>query len=92
MFTFSVTAVRAVLLRGRIDAFMNGGFRNPHYGLSPGKDEKPGIWLVGDEGVYIMSNGILAAGQQPLVVYAEECDPKTNPEMLALQAPAFRER
>ncbi|MCZ0737720.1 DUF3085 domain-containing protein [Phreatobacter sp. AB_2022a] len=80
MFTFSVMAVRTVLLRGRIDAFMNGGFRNPHYGLSPGKDEKPGLWLVGDEGVYIMSNGILAEGQRPLVVYAEECDPKTNPD------------
>ena len=80
MFTFSVTAVRAVLLRGRIDAFLNGGFCNPHYGLSPGKDEKPGLWLVGDEGVYIMSNGILAEKQRPLVVYAEECDPKTNPD------------
>lgn len=80
MFTFSVMAVRAVLLRGRIDAFLNGGFRNPHYGLSPGKDEKPGLWLVGDEGVYIMSNGILAEKQRPLVVYAEECDPKTNPD------------
>ncbi|HQS45134.1 MAG: hypothetical protein B7Y12_02610 [Rhizobiales bacterium 24-66-13] len=80
MFTFSVTAVRAVLLRGRIDAFMNGGFRNPHYGLSPGKDEKPGIWLVGDEGVYILSNGKLAEGQSALIVYAEECDPKANPD------------
>lgn len=80
MFTFSVMAVRAVLLRGRIDAFLNGGFRNPHYGLSPGKDEMPGLWLVGDEGVYIMSNGILAEKQRPLVVYAEECDPKTNPD------------
>ena len=79
MFTFSVTAVRAVIMRGRIDAFLNGGFRNPHYGLAPGKDEKPGVWLVGDEG--IMSNGKLTEGQQrPLVVYAEECDPKTNPE------------
>lgn len=80
MFTFSVTAVRAVLLRDRIDAFLNGGFRNPHYGLSPGKDEKPGLWLVGDEGVYILSNGKLAEGQRALVVYAEECDPKTNPD------------
>jgi hypothetical protein len=80
MFTFSVTAVRAVLLRGRIDAFLNGGFRNPHYGLAPGKDEKPGLWLVGDEGVYILSNGKLAEEQRPLVVYAEECDPKTNPD------------
>ena len=80
MFTFSVTAVRAVLMRGRIDAFLNAGFRNPHYGLAPGKDEKPGLWLVGDEGVYILSNGKLAEEQRPLVVYAEECDPKTNPD------------
>ncbi|MEQ1945276.1 DUF3085 domain-containing protein [Mesorhizobium sp. VNQ89] len=80
MFTFSVTAVHAAITRGRIDALMNGGFRNPHYGLAPGKDEKPGVWLVGDEGVYIMSNGKLAEGQRSLVVYAEECDPKTNPD------------
>lgn len=78
MFTFSVTAVHAVITRGRIDALMNGGFRNPHYGLAPGKDEKPGVWLVGDEGVYIMSNGKLADGQRSLVIYAEECDPKAN--------------
>lgn len=80
MFTFSVTAIHAVITRGRIDARMNGGFRNPHYGLAPGKDEKPGVWLVGDEGVYIMSNGKLADGQLSFVIYAEECDPKTNPD------------
>ena len=27
-----------------------------------------------------MSNGKLAAGQRPLIVYAEECDPRTNPD------------
>lgn len=80
MFTFSVTDVRAVILRGRIDAFNHGGFRNPHYGQAPARDEKPGLWLVGDEGVYILSNGKLAKGQRPLVAYAEECDPKTNPD------------
>jgi hypothetical protein len=80
MFTFSVTAIHTVITRGRIDARMNGGFRNPHYGLAPGKDEKPGVWLVGDEGVYVMSNGKLAEGQRSLVIYAEECDPKTNPD------------
>ena len=76
MFTFSVTAIHAVITRGRIDARMNGGFRNPHYGLAPGKDEKPGVWLVGDEGVYIMSNGKLAEGTRGLVIYAEQCHPK----------------
>ncbi|MGX7743947.1 DUF3085 domain-containing protein [Rhodopseudomonas parapalustris] len=80
MFTFSVTDIRAVIMRGRMDDFQNGGFRNPYYGLRPGEGEKPGAWLVGDEGVYLMSNGELAEGQRPLVVYAEECDPKTNPD------------
>ena len=78
MFTFSVTDIRVVTMRGRLDAYVNGGFRNPHYGMYPGRDEKPGVWLVGDEGVYILSNGKLAEGQRPFVVYAEECDPKTN--------------
>ena len=80
MFTFSQVDVRAALERGRSDAAVNGGFRNPYYGLSPGKDEKPGLWLVGDEGVYLLSNGKLAEGQRPFVVYAEECDPTTNPD------------
>jgi len=77
MLTFSVTDVRAVIARGRIDAFSNGGFRSAHAGAADSQ-EKPGLWLVGDEGVYIMSNGKLADGQRPLVVYAAECDPKTD--------------
>ncbi|MBB3933695.1 hypothetical protein GGR25_004773 [Kaistia hirudinis] len=80
MFTFPLADVRAVLTRGRIDAAANGGFRNPYYGLRPGAGEKPGLWLVGDEGVYLLSNGRLAEGQRPLVVYAAECSPKTNPD------------
>ncbi|PZR89548.1 MAG: DUF3085 domain-containing protein [Stutzerimonas stutzeri] len=79
MFSFSVTDVRAVITRGRIDAVLNGGFRNPH-GFTPGQNERTGLWLVGDEGVYIMSNGKLVEDQRPLVVYAQECDPKTNPD------------
>lgn len=80
MFTFSVVEVRAIITRGRTDAAANGGFRNPHYGLLPGKDERPALWIVGDEGVYVLSNGKLAEGQKALVVYAEECDPKTDPD------------
>lgn len=33
-----------------------------------------------DEGVYLLSNGRLVEGQRALVSYAEECDPKTNPD------------
>lgn len=80
MFTFSLTDIRAVLARGRADAAANGGFRVPYQGISPEAEARAGLWLVGDEGVYVMSNGKLAEGQRQLVIYAEECDPKTNPD------------
>ncbi len=73
--SFPISAIRAVIARGETDAEANGGFRNPHYGLEPGKDEKRGLWLVGDQGIYVMSNGRLHPDARPLVVYAEECDP-----------------
>lgn len=80
MFTFPIPAVRKVIDRGMADATANGGCRNPHYGLAPGKDELPGLWLVGDQGVYIMSNGKLAEGGRSLVIYAEECHPADEPD------------
>ncbi|MER8458322.1 DUF3085 domain-containing protein [Mesorhizobium sp. M1300] len=80
MFTFPLSAVRAVIARGALDAAANGGFRNPHYGLAPGKDEKPGLWLVGDQGVYVLSNGKLPDGGKPMVCYADECNPGSNPD------------
>ncbi|MBC7280594.1 DUF3085 domain-containing protein [Hoeflea sp.] len=76
MFTFPCHAVRKVIARGEADAAANGGFRNPYYGTRPGEGENPGFWLVGDEGVYIISNGKLAEGETPLVVYSNECHPK----------------
>lgn len=76
MLTFPITAIREVIARGISDAEANGGFRDPHFGLASGNDEKPGLWLVGDHGVYIMSNGKLAEGVKPLVVCADECDPE----------------
>ena len=80
MLTFPIAAVRRVIERGKSDAAANGGFRNPYYGQKPGKGEKPGLWLVGDNGVYIMSNGKLDEGDRPLVVYSEECHPVGNPD------------
>lgn len=79
MFTFPIVAVRKVVERGIADAAAHGGFRNPYYGTRPGEGERPGLWLVGDEGVYIMSNGKLAKGEKALVVYADECHPVGNP-------------
>lgn len=43
---------------------------NPLYGEVTGR----GFWIVGDEGVYLMHNGV-GAGGKPMVVYATECDP-----------------
>ena len=80
MFTFPILGVRKVIERGMADAAANGGFRNPYYGIKPGKDEKPGLWLVGDQGVYLLSNGKLAEGERPLVVYSDECHPVGNPD------------
>lgn len=78
MFTFSITAIRTVLERGRADAEANGGYRVPYQGISPESEARPGLWLVGDEGVYLMANGKLSEGQRPFFVYAEECNPNTN--------------
>ena len=80
MFTFPIVAVRKVIDRGTADSAINGGFRNPYYGMKPGEGEIPGLWLVGDQGVYIMSNGQLPDGGRPLVVYSEECHPVGNPD------------
>ncbi len=80
MFTFPIPGVHKVIDRGKADADVNGGFRNPYYGLRPGEGEVPGVWLVGDQGVYLMSNGKLADGERPLVIYSEECHPVGNPD------------
>ncbi|ANH08948.1 DUF3085 domain-containing protein [Shinella sp. HZN7] len=89
MLSFPLTSVRDAIARGRTDAEANGGFRDPYYGLRPGKDQKPGLWLVGDHGVYLMSNGQLLDGAKPLVVYAEECDPSTNDDWFDVKRRTF---
>lgn len=80
MFTFPILGVRKVIERGKADATAHGGFRNPYSGFKPGQGEIPGLWLVGDQGVYVMSNGKLADGDRPLIVYSDECHPVGNPD------------
>lgn len=51
--------------------------------ISDKSEARPGLWLVGDQGVYLMSNskdGLLKPGSTPeapshLVAYAHQCDP-----------------
>ncbi len=52
------------------------------YGTETGK----GLWLVGDQGVYLMANTAdgdvnskRKEGDKPFVVYADECDPTKLP-------------
>ncbi|ACM39466.1 MULTISPECIES: DUF3085 domain-containing protein [Rhizobium/Agrobacterium group] len=89
MLSFPIESVRAVIARGRADAQANGGYRNPHYGLFPGRDEQPGVWLVGDNGVYLCSNGKLPNGEKPFVAYALECDPRTNDDWFEVKRMTF---
>lgn len=89
MLTFSIVSVREVIARGRADAAANGGYRDPYYGLRPGKDEQPGAWLVGDHDVYLMSNGKLAGSAKALVVYAEECSPTANDDWFEVKRRTF---
>ena len=91
MFTFPIIAVRKIVERGVADAAAHGGFRNPYYGTRPGEGEKPGLWLVGDEGVYIMSNGKLAAGSRPSSSMPSSATPGRY-RLVGLQAPPFRRR
>lgn len=37
-----------------------------------------GLWLVGDHGVYLLSNGESGADKPPEAVYAHGCDPRLN--------------
>lgn len=89
MLTFGLSDILAVIVRGIADAQENGGFRDPHDGLSDVDNRKPGLWLVGDQGVYLCSNGELAEGARPLVAYAAECDPRIHDDWFEVKRRTF---
>lgn len=39
------------------------------------EDTGPCIWLVGDQGVYLMGNHVLPEGEKPEVIYFDGCNP-----------------
>lgn len=64
------------LLRAEIEAVKRATAHRTLYEEETG----PGLWLVGDQGVYLMGNHErppLPKGQSYAVVYAVECDPET---------------
>lgn len=89
MLSFPLEKVRAVIDRGSSDAKSHGGFRNPHYVFRSKGTDQPGLWLVGDHGVYLCSNGKLPDGARPLVVYAEECNPDTCDDWFEVKRRTF---
>lgn len=42
-----------------------------------GSETGPGLWLVGDHGVYLMPN---CTDAPRTIVYAQECSPETSPD------------
>lgn len=54
-------------------------FRNAYEQKATG----PSLWLVKDDGIYVMSNGFPAdaEGERNYVVYAEGFDPRSNPNV-----------
>lgn len=43
------------------------------------RDTKPGFWLAGDNGVYLMANSLRSVDHdgRPFIAYAQECNPHT---------------
>lgn len=68
--TFPLAQLRDLLASA--EAAWPQGIRERYDSIDPA-----GFWLVGDHGVYLMPNAMLAEGEKPAVVYAEECNPDT---------------
>ena len=48
-----------------------------HYDPASSRKAEPGLLFVGDDGVYLMPNGVEPAGSKNHVVYSRECNPQT---------------
>lgn len=58
---------------------------------SYGQDENPeqGFWIVGDQGVYLMHNGMFPDGEKAVVIYAEECNPEKTHDWYEVKRATF---
>jgi len=56
-----------------------------------GQEENPerGFWIVGDQGVYLMHNGVFPDGEKAVVIYAEECNPETCEDWWDIKSATF---
>ncbi|WP_457298669.1 DUF3085 domain-containing protein [Phyllobacterium sp. P5_D12] len=54
-------------------------------------DQNPpqGFWIVGDQGVYLMHNGVFPDGEKAVVAYAEECNPEKNGDWYDVKRDTF---
>lgn len=91
--TFKVEEVRALI------AHAEGSVMHFRPYEKASKNTPPGLLLVGDEGVYLMSNGepgllnprYTGKSREPKqqVVYAVECDPRTCSDWYEVKVAAF---
>lgn len=71
--TFDRNEVRELL-----DHTLKAEHRTPHRGLYEGDATPPGLWFVGDSGIYLMSNGHRANGKHGSPgAFAIEANPRT---------------
>lgn len=52
---------------------------------------KPALQLTVDQGVYVLSNAVFEQGEAPTVVYADHCNPYTDPDWESVQREVFGE-
>lgn len=67
--------------RAAVKKLIDHSTENPTVKASYTKDYRIGLWLVGDEGIYLMSNSVKTLKGKDttnFVVYAYECNPKTT--------------
>jgi hypothetical protein len=81
MFSFPMERVLALLAQGAEDAQAHGGYQ---WG------EKPGLLIVGDTGVYLVSNARFPDGGRPSPpVWSEECDPRRGGDWFSYKVEHF---
>lgn len=74
--------------QAKVRALLAHALAAPDHRLTYGQTLKgaapePGLWLIADDGVYLMSNGLPPLAQPDHVVYADETDPETvDPETM----------
>lgn len=75
-YTFTVSEIKAVLADTEAAAQHQVPYTGPQWGVP--EDTTPGVLLVGDQGVYLMTNAVPMPSHRT-ISYAREANPHTLP-------------